>query len=85
MHSVDLLRELVGIARQLGYGVRQEWLDGVAGGGCSFGKRRWIFIDLSLPVNEQIDQVFGVLRDDHRLEMISLSPGAQRYFHRRAA
>lgn len=85
MHSVDLLRELVGVARQLGYGVRQEWLDGVAGGGCQYGKRRWIFVDMSLPIEEQLEQVFGVLCSDPRLELITLSPGAQRYFRTRAA
>lgn len=85
MHRVDILRELIGAARQLGYGVRQEWLDGVAGGGCSFGKRRWIFIDLSLPVEEQLEQVRSVLQEDTRLEMITLSQDARRYFQSRAA
>lgn len=85
MHSVDILRELIGAARQLGYGVRQEWLDGVAGGGCSFGKRRWIFVDLSLPVADQLDQVCSVLENDSRLEMIALSSAAQSYFENKAA
>ena len=35
MHTVDLLEEALGLVERVGYRVRQEWLDGGGGGGCT--------------------------------------------------
>jgi hypothetical protein len=63
MHTIHLLEQALGLAQRLGYGIRQDWLDG-SGGACEFGGRKWIFIDLALSVPEQFDQVVEVLRED---------------------
>lgn len=44
-------------ARRAGFTIRAEWLDGETAGWCEFGGSRWIFVDLSLPVIEQIAQI----------------------------
>ncbi len=64
MHTVELLERTIAVAERLGYVVRQEWLGGVGGGACQFGGRQFIFIDLSLTVGEQLEQIASALRDD---------------------
>lgn len=64
MHTVDLLDAARALAGQLGYGVREEWLDGRSGGDCEIHGRRWIFLDLALSAEEQLDQVLAILRND---------------------
>jgi hypothetical protein len=64
MHTVEMLERLKEVAELAGYTVRHEWLGGVGGGACQFAGRKWIFVDLSLSVIEQLDQVAGALKDD---------------------
>jgi len=64
MHTIERLERLKEVAERAGYTVRQEWLGGVAGGACHFAGRKWIFIDLSLSVVEQFEQVAAALDDD---------------------
>ena len=64
MHTVETLERLKAIAEQTGYTVRHEWLGGVAGGACEFAGRKWIFVDLSLSVVEQLEQLADALRGD---------------------
>jgi hypothetical protein len=64
MHTVEMLQRLIELAESAGYTVRHEWLGGVGGGACQFAGRKWIFIDLSLSVVEQLDQVAEAMRDD---------------------
>jgi hypothetical protein len=64
MHTVELLERTIAVAQRMGYMVRQEWLGGVGGGRCEFGGGRYIFLDLSLSVGEQLDQIASALRDD---------------------
>src|SRR5207302_122015 len=61
MHTIEKLERLKDVAERAGYTIRQEWLGGVAGGACQFAGRKWIFIDLSLSVIEQLDQVAAAL------------------------
>jgi hypothetical protein len=63
MHTVELLEAAVTLATQLGFKVRQEWLDG-GGGACELKGQRWLFIDLSLNTAEQLDQVLSALRGE---------------------
>jgi hypothetical protein len=74
MHTVEMLERLKNLAESAGYTVRHEWLGGVGGGACQFAGRKWIFVDLSLSVIEQLDQVAGALRDDGSVR--SLNPPA---------
>jgi hypothetical protein len=64
MQTVQTLERLKDIAEEAGYTVRHEWLGGVAGGACQFAGRKWIFVDLSLSVVEQLEQLADALRDD---------------------
>lgn len=64
MHTIEKLERLKELAEDAGYTVRQEWLGGVAGGACQFAGRKWLFIDLSLSVIEQLEQVAAALDSD---------------------
>jgi hypothetical protein len=61
MHTVDRLDAAVSAARALGYQVRMEWLGGSGGGGCEIHGRKWLFIDLAIPPEEQLQQVQELL------------------------
>ena len=64
MHTVELLASALDFARQLGYCVREEWLDGKGGGGCMLKGRKLLFLDLSMDPGEQLQQVLEALRQD---------------------
>lgn len=85
MHTVEVLEEALAAARKLGYGVRQEWLDGAAGGMCEYGGKRWLFVDLSQTTAEQLEEVLAVLRNDAQTESLLLSPILRKLAHRRRA
>ncbi len=60
--KVDQLQRAITRARRAGIRVRREWLAGQTGGGCEIAGTRWLFLDLSLPIQEQIGQVEDALR-----------------------
>lgn len=60
--KVTLLRQRVAAAKRLGAQIRSEWLGGETGGACEIAGRRWIFLDLSLSIEEQLEQVEDALR-----------------------
>jgi hypothetical protein len=76
MHTVELLEEALQTARSLGFTVRQEWLGG-GGGGCEIKGKRWLFVDLSLPAIEQLDQVLSAIRP-YLNESVSVSKELRR-------
>ena len=57
MQSVDRLERLLEIASNEGILVRCEWLGGVRGGLVRIGKRPILFVDESISVPEQLEQV----------------------------
>jgi hypothetical protein len=63
MHSVELLEEAIRVARETGYVVREEWLDGAGGGDCEIKGRKYLFLDLSLSVQDRLQCVLRVLRE----------------------
>jgi hypothetical protein len=73
MHTVELLDQCCEIARRLGYGIRHEWLGGSSGGACEFAGRKWIFIDLALNAEEQLEQIAVALRADPAVHLLELS------------
>ena len=79
MHTVEMLDGLKQIAEAAGYTVRQEWLGGVGGGACEFAGRKWIFVDLSLSVIEQLDQIAAALRDDAAVGAMRVPTPMRRY------
>lgn len=68
MDRVGQLEAALVLAEKLGYTVRQEWLGGTRGGACRYGGRKWLFVDLSLPVEEQLEQVLAALREEGVLQ-----------------
>ena len=64
MRAVELLEQALATADVLGYQVRHEWLGGAGGGLCEYGGNRWIFVDLALTIDEQLDQVVEALKVD---------------------
>jgi len=86
MHTVEILERMLETAERAGYTVRLEWLGGAGGSACEFGGRKWIFVDLALPVVEQLEQVAAALKDDPAAWAAD-SPLPVRQFlgHRRAA
>jgi hypothetical protein len=54
--------QLIQQARRLGFEVRYEYLDGGGGGVCEFGGKRWLFVDLSLSVEESWELLQDGLR-----------------------
>ncbi|HLA84448.1 MAG TPA: hypothetical protein VJL29_06615 [Thermoguttaceae bacterium] len=73
MHTVELLDDALGLAGQLGYRTRQVWLDGRGGGGCEIKGQKWIFLDLSLSADEQLDQTLDALRTDPAVAAATMS------------
>lgn len=62
MHTVELLEQALATARELGYRIRQEWIDCEGGSGiCEFKGQKWIFLDHSLDPSEQLEIVMQAL------------------------
>ena len=73
MHTAELLDEALTQAAQLGYRVRHEWLEGDGGGPCVVRGEKWLFVDLALPLAEQLECVAGVLRGNRNINETCLS------------
>ena len=54
MHTVELLEEALAVAEQLGFAIRHEWMGGT-GGACEIAGKLWLFVDLSLTTDEQLE------------------------------
>jgi hypothetical protein len=64
MHTVEMLEQAIDVAVRLGYTVRQEWFAGSGGGGCELKGRKFLFLDLDLAPEEQLEQVVAALRHE---------------------
>ena len=73
MHTVELLEQGLTVAERLGYGIRHEWLGGQGCSACEFGGRKWMFIDLAVSTDEQLEQVAEALQDDPRIHLLKLA------------
>lgn len=72
MRIIEQLERLTKLAEAMGYEVRYENLGGVGGGRCEYGRRRCLFIDLSLNSLEQLEQVRAALASDPSLPTTQL-------------
>jgi len=79
MHTVEMLEQLKELAENAGYTVRQEWLGGAGGGACEFAGRKWIFLDLSLSIVEQLDQVAGALKNEPAIVAAATASPVRRF------
>ena len=74
MRTVQRLSSLIRSAGDRGITIRHEYLEGNRGGVCWFGGRYWLFVDLTLSVAEQVEQVDQALRDfDNRHRAIPIN------------
>jgi hypothetical protein len=86
MRTVELLDEALRVCSSMGYQIRHEWLGGSSGGACEFGGRRWLFVDLALRIDEQLEQVVEALRGDPAIYLQPISGDLARLLDiRRAA
>lgn len=85
MRTVELLEQAVSVAQELGYRIRHEWLGGSGGGACEYGGKKWLFVDLALTVDEQLEQVCQSLRHDPAIFLIDLSSPLRRLLEIRRA
>ena len=60
------IRQLLNLAKQtakdLGFHIRQDLLNGQQGGMCEFGGKRWIILDVSQNSIEQLHAIGNALR-----------------------
>lgn len=64
MHTVELLAAALTVARQLGYRIREECLDGDGGGACEINGQKWLFLDLAMTTRERLATVMQVLAEE---------------------
>ena len=61
MNSLEVLETMLAIAQEEGIEVRSEWLSGVRGGLVRVGDKAVLFVDESMSVPDQLEQVRGAL------------------------
>lgn len=74
MQAANLLAEAVELARRLDYTLREEYLDGAGGGHCFFGGRKWLLLDVTQSVDEQLSVLADALRTDDAVWRLPVSP-----------
>jgi hypothetical protein len=62
MRTVERLEQAVKEAEKRGFAVRFEPLQGAAGGLCEVGQRKYIFVDLTATLAEQLAQMIAALK-----------------------
>lgn len=78
MHTLELLEQALSVAEKMGYRIRHEWLGGAGGGACEFAGQRWIFVDLALQADEQLEQVTEALKSDPGIHVEPVGPELRR-------
>jgi hypothetical protein len=64
--NLSVLRRKLSELKRCGYRIRSEWLGGETGGTCEIAGVRWLFLDLSRSVDEQLEQVEDALHESRR-------------------
>ena len=64
MLTVEMLERALDLAVRLGYTVRQDCFAGNGGGACQLKGRKFLFVDLDVGPEEQLDQVVAALRHE---------------------
>ena len=72
MSTIQEFDQLVAIAETLGYRIRYDYFGGTGGGVCEFAGTKWLFIDLALTCNEQLEQLRGTLAKEPLLSTLKL-------------
>ena len=74
MSTIDQIESMVEIAEKLGYRIRYDYFGGTGGGVCELGGQKWIFIDLALTSQDQLEQLQKSLAPEPLLPTVA-SPG----------
>ncbi len=86
MSQLKQYEQFLEVAQQLGYQVRYDYFGGTGGGVCQYGGKKWLFIDLALTVQDQMDVVFSALGADPLFSTVELPAGVRQVlFDRRVA
>jgi hypothetical protein len=85
VHSVELLEQALQAARQLGFRIREDVLDGCGGGACQIKGQRWLFLDPSLSTRERLELVLDALAAVPGPVENDLPPPLARVIHSRRA
>ena len=64
MHTVEMLSEAIAVARQLGYQIREDQLEGAGGGHCLIRGRKWLLLDITQSADEQLHDVLDAVREN---------------------
>ena len=64
MPKKDLLKEVTGVASELGYNVSHDWLDGCGGGRCEVAGEKWILLDFNMSKQDQIKQIILAIHEE---------------------
>ena len=79
MHAAKLLAEAVALARQLGYQIREDDLEGAGGGHCTYGQKKWLLLDVTQSSDEQLRDAVDALRDEPNVwNLVITTPLADR-------
>ena len=74
MHTTEMLSHAVELARQLGYQIREDYLEGAGGGHCLIHGRKWLLLDLTQSAHQQLDDVLDAVRNDPQLCQANIPP-----------
>ncbi len=74
MHTMHMLSTALGLARDTGYRIREEPLDGAGGGHCLIQGQPWLLLDLTQSAQEQLDVVLDALQAQPQLEWAKIPP-----------
>ena len=73
MHTVEMLDQAIALAKRLDYAIRQDSFAGCGGGGCELRGRKFLFLDLDLDPEEQLEQVLSALRHQPAAQTLPMS------------
>ncbi|QDT00330.1 hypothetical protein [Adhaeretor mobilis] len=71
---VRLLAEAAELARDAGYAIREDHLDGAGGGHCVVQGKKWLLLDVTQSLEEQLSDICDALRDENGVWENPVSP-----------
>ncbi len=85
MHTLEMLSQATQLARQLGYQVREDHLEGAGGGHCLIHNHKWLLLDLTQSAHQRLDDVLDAVRSDPNLSAAAISPELSAMLHNEPA